>query len=79
MGLAGTAGGLLPSGCGAPAWDAPRPVPKERWDVEDCMLASDGAREARFGAFVDAADLFDAAAFNISRSATLALFKSLAQ
>ena len=40
--------------------DAPKPVPLERWDVDG------GSTGARFGAFVEDADLFDAAAFSIS-------------
>ncbi len=66
IGVAGTAGGLLPGGCGAPAWDAPRPVPLARWDADAHAGAAGGAR---FGAFLPAADLFDAAAFGVSRRA----------
>jgi hypothetical protein len=69
IGVAGTAGGLLPSGCGAPAWDAPRPVPLTRWDADARAGAAGGAR---FGAFLPAADLFDAAASGISRQAPAA-------
>ncbi len=47
--------------------DAPRPVPLERWDIEDVQRSSPVALEARFGAFVKDADLFDGAAFSISR------------
>lgn len=50
--------------------DAPRAVPLARWDVDDFATekAAGSARlGTRFGAFVDEAELFDAAAFNISR------------
>lgn len=47
--------------------DASRPVPLERWDVEDVQRTSPVPLEARFGAFVQDADLFDGAAFSISR------------
>ena len=45
---------------GSLALDAPKPVPLERWDLGQ-------AGGARFGAFIDNADQFDAAAFSISR------------
>ena len=45
--------------------DAPKPVPLERWDVDGSNTG------ARFGAFVEGADLFDAAAFSISRLVSL--------
>ena len=41
--------------------DAPRVVPVHRWDVDGATTA------ARFGSFIENADMFDAAAFNISR------------
>lgn len=41
--------------------DAPRVVPLQRWDVNGMTSG------ARFGSFVEGADLFDAAAFSISR------------
>ena len=47
--------------------DAIQPVPLERWDIEDVQRTSPVALEARFGAFVMNADLFDGAAFSISR------------
>jgi acyl transferase domain-containing protein len=49
--------------------DAVQPVPLERWDVEMLQRASGSGPEARFGAFIASADLFDSAAFNISRCA----------
>ena len=51
--------------------DAPRPVPLERWDIEDVQRSSPVALEARFGAFVKDADLFDGAAFSVSRCGLL--------
>ena len=53
-----------------PEPDAPRHVPLERWDVEDVQRSSSVTLEARFGAFVKDADLFDGAAFSISRCNT---------
>ena len=47
--------------------DAPRRVPLDRWDIEDVQRCSPVALEARFGAFVKDAELFDGAAFSISR------------
>lgn len=47
--------------------DAPRRVPLERWDMEDVQRTSPVPLEARFGAFVQDADLFDGTAFSISR------------
>lgn len=41
--------------------DAPRVVPLERWDVDG------SATGARFGSFVEGAEVFDASAFSISR------------
>ncbi len=46
-------------------------MPLQRWDVDGLAKTGSGAREARFGAFVDAAELFDASAFNTSRCTTL--------
>ena len=60
--------GTLPTGAeGMPTADAVRPVSLGRWDVEDAQRASGSAPEARFGAFICDADLFDGAAFHISR------------
>ena len=75
--LSSAAGGLLPVGCGGAAWDAPRAVPLERWDVDGMAKAEGGAHDARFGAFVDAAQLFDASAFNTSRCTSLLKIISL--
>jgi hypothetical protein len=48
--------------------DAPRPIPLGRWDVDDYAPDKASARlQTRFGSFVDRAEWFDAAAFNISR------------
>ena len=47
--------------------DAPRRVPLDRWDIEDVQRSSPVALEARFGAFVKDAELFDGTAFSISR------------
>ncbi|KAK9803996.1 hypothetical protein WJX72_011444 [[Myrmecia] bisecta] len=47
--------------------DGPRLVPLERWDVEDICNRSANPLEARFGAFVKDADLFDGAILGISR------------
>ncbi len=52
--------------------DAPRVVPLGRWDADQYLSAA--AREVakletRFGAFIAGAELFDAAAFNVSRCA----------
>ena len=50
--------------------DAPQAVPVERWDADQYVSAAnkDAAKlETRFGAFVAGAELFDAAAFNVSR------------
>ena len=59
---------VLPSPApGMPDNDAPRPVPLERWDVEDVQKSSPVALEARFGVFVKNTDLFDGVAFSISR------------
>ncbi len=52
--------------------DGCRPVPLERWDV-DSYRSGANKLETRFGAFVAAADCFDAAAFSISRQARYAL------
>ena len=63
---------VLPSPApGMPDNDAPRPVPLERWDVEDVQKSSPVALEARFGSFVKDADLFDGVAFSISRCCQL--------
>ena len=51
--------------------DAPAVVPLERWDVDGFARVSPNALEARFGSFVAGAQLFDAAAFNISRPEAL--------
>lgn len=54
--------------------DAPCCVPLERWDTEQYSSTSGkeaGRLEARFGAFVIGAEMFDAAAFNVSRYAAL--------
>ena len=56
------AGSLLPTNASiGTCRDAPRVVPLHRWDVNESATA------ARFGSFVEGADLFDAAAFSISR------------
>lgn len=47
--------------------DGPRVVPLERWDVDDIAALSSNALEARFGAFIENADQFDAAIFGNSR------------
>ncbi len=50
--------------------DAPQAVPVERWDADHYVSAAnkDATKlETRFGAFVAGAELFDAAAFNVSR------------
>ena len=52
--------------------DGCRPVPLERWDV-DSYRSGANKLETRFGAFVTAADSFDAAVFSISRRAHHAL------
>lgn len=41
--------------------DAVRAVPLERWDADNKIT------DARFGSFVQNADLFDASAFSIAR------------
>ena len=41
--------------------DAVRLVPLERWAVDNRIT------DARFGSFIEGADQFDAAAFNIAR------------
>ena len=51
--------------------DAPSVVPLERWDVDGFAQVSPNALEARFGSFVSGAQLFDAAAFSISRPEAL--------
>lgn len=53
--------------------DAPRLVPLERWDADSAIVSgkSSARLETRFGAFVAGAELFDAAAFNVSRFACL--------
>ena len=43
-------------------------VPLERWDVDAFVARRPSAFEARFGAFVSGAQLFDAAAFGITSS-----------
>jgi hypothetical protein len=52
-----------------PFW--PAAVPLERWDVDGFAKVSPNALEARFGSFVSGAQLFDAAAFSISRPEAL--------
>lgn len=55
-----------------PAFDRTTAPPLARWDIEAEMLPRRGADGAampmRFGAFVSGAELFDAAAFGISRA-----------
>ena len=46
-------------------------VPLERWDVDAFARVSPNALEARFGSFIAGAQLFDAAAFSISKSESL--------
>jgi acyl transferase domain-containing protein len=46
-------------------------VPLERWDVDGFAKVSPNALEARFGSFISGAQLFDAAAFSISRPEAL--------
>lgn len=59
---------VIPSPAGGmPMHDAPRPVPFERWNIEDVQQTSPIALEARFGAFIEDANLFDGMAFSISR------------
>ena len=72
VGIVALAGALPSPPAGIAAADAPRAVPLERWDVDDVQRASPVALEARFGAFVRDADLFDAAAFNITRCRPMA-------
>jgi len=67
VGITAIAAVLPTPAAGLPEIDAPRPVPLERWDIEDVQRSSPVAMEARFGAFVKNADLFDGAAFLISR------------
>ena len=47
--------------------DSSQSVPLERWDIEDVQKRSMLAQEARFGSFVTNVDVFDGAAFSISR------------
>jgi hypothetical protein len=47
--------------------DAPQPIPLGRWDIEDYPDKASSRQQSRFGSFVDRAEYFDAAAFNISR------------
>ncbi len=59
----------LPSA--AASGDAQRLVPLERWDVDHFVSSdekSSSRLETRFGGFVAGAELFDAVAFNVSRS-----------
>ena len=49
--------------------DGCRVVPLERWDA-DAYRSGANRLEIRFGAFVAAADVFDAAASGVSRQAT---------
>ena len=49
--------------------DGCRVVPLERWDA-DTYRSGANKLETRFGAFVSAADSFDAVAFSLSRHAT---------
>ena len=49
--------------------DGCRAVPLERWDA-DAYRSGANRLETRFGAFLSAADSFDAAAFSVSRQAT---------
>ena len=46
-------------------------VPLERWDVDAFAAMSPNALEARFGCFISGTQLFDAAAFGISRPEAL--------
>lgn len=60
--------GLLPSAApGLSGCDMVRLVPLERWDLEDVQRGSVVPLEARFGSFVEGADVFDGAIFGISR------------
>ncbi|PSC68804.1 type I polyketide synthase [Micractinium conductrix] len=61
------AGIVLPTDASFSA-DAPCVVPLERWDVDAFVARPPNAFEARFGAFVSGAQLFDAAAFGITSS-----------
>ena len=68
LGISTTAG-ALPVTVGG---DGCRPVPLARWDVDGYSRAAGSTHmETRFGAFVAGADAFDAAAFSLSRCATL--------
>lgn len=51
----------------AASGDAPQPIPLGRWDVEDYPDKASSRQQSRFGSFVDCAEYFDAAAFNMSR------------
>lgn len=67
VGITAIAAVLPTPAAGLPEDDAPRPVPLERWDIEDVQRSSPVAMEARFGVFVKNVDFFDGAAFSISR------------
>lgn len=47
--------------------DASRPVPMDRWDVNEYCNISINELESRFGSFIAGAEAFDAAVFSISR------------
>jgi acyl transferase domain-containing protein len=52
---------------GIDVWDAPRPVPLQRWDVEVASREVVGLVPPRFGSFMEGVSEFDAEVFSISR------------
>lgn len=52
---------------GVVKWDASRPAPLQRWDVEYAAQEVAGLLPPRFGSFIDDVAAFDAATFSLSR------------